>query len=246
MSSYSRALPIALIAGFLALPALALAQEAPLPGVISIEGIGEVTAKPDMAFVDSGVTSYGATAREALSANTGDMAKLIETLKSAGIEARDIQTSNFMVNPNYVYSSELDENGYSLPPKVNGYIVTNSVTVRVRDLTTLGAVLDTSVDVGANTINGVNFTIADPSALLDQAREAAFADAKAKAALYAGLAEVDLDRIVSISEAAGYGQPQPYMMKAMTDVAAAPVPVEAGELSYTVNVSVVWEITDSE
>ena len=56
MSSYSRALPIALIAGFLALPALALAQEAPLPGVISIEGIGEVTAKPDMAFVDSGVT----------------------------------------------------------------------------------------------------------------------------------------------------------------------------------------------
>src|SRR5690606_34926876 len=101
------------------------------------------------AIVNSGVTTQGATAREALDANTAAMTQLIETLKAAGIEARDIQTSNFSVQPNYVYSDARDANGYSLPPKIDGYTVSNSVTVRVRNLPALGAVLDQSVSVGA-------------------------------------------------------------------------------------------------
>src|SRR5690606_35007021 len=114
----------------LALPAAAQTV-AVTQGVITIEGKGEVVARPDTAFISSGVTSQGATAREALDANTADMAALIETLKAPGIADRDIQTSGFSVNPNYVYSQEVDENGYSKPPRVNGYIVNNQVTVRV-------------------------------------------------------------------------------------------------------------------
>src|SRR5690606_7397850 len=123
----------------------------------------------DMATIMSGVTTQGATAREALDANTAAMSELIAALKDAGIEARDIQTSGFSVNPNYVYSDARDELGYSMPPKINGYQVANSVTVVVRDLADLGSILDQSVTVGANTVNGVSFSVADPSELLNEA-----------------------------------------------------------------------------
>src|SRR5690606_21510231 len=139
------------------------------------EGRGEVVAAPDTALINSGVTTQGATAREALDANTAAMAELIGTLKEAGIEARDIQTSGFSVTPNSVYSDARDANGYTLPPKIVGYQVFNSVSVRVRDLPSLGTVLDRAVTVGANTINGGAFSVADPSRLYDEARRQAFA-----------------------------------------------------------------------
>jgi uncharacterized protein YggE len=216
-------------------------------GTISIEGRGEVRAAPDMATVNSGVTTQGATAREALDANTAAMAELIATLKEAGIETRDIQTSGFSVNPNYVYSDERDENGYSLPPRINGYQVSNSVTVVIRDLEDLGNILDQSVTVGANTVNGVSFSVADPSDLLDEARKAAFADARHKAELYAGVAGANLGDLESISERADFGGPQPYPMYARAEVAAsAPVPVEAGELTFAVTVNVAWDLDNDD
>jgi uncharacterized protein YggE len=225
----------------------ALAQDA-ASRTISIEGHGEVIAAPDTAFITSGVTSQGDTARAALDANTAAMNELIATLKAAGIEARDIQTSGFSVNPNYVYSDARDANGYTLPPKINGYQVYNTVTVKVRDLPSLGAVLDKAVTVGANTISGVSFSVADPSDLYDEARKAAFADAREKAELYAATAGVELDSIRSIHEAQGFAQPpQPYMMEAMArDVASSPVPVEAGELTFSINVSVSWDIAEDD
>ena len=225
--------------------ATALCATPAFAGQISISGTGEVAAAPDMAFVNSGVTSQGATAAEALAANTAAMNELIATLKAAGIEARDIQTSGFSVSPNYVYSDARDANGYQLPPKVSGYQVYNTVNVRVRDLSTLGAVLDKAVTVGANTINGVSFSVADPAPLFDQARKLAFANAKAKAELYADVAGEKLGDIESITESQGYNQPQPQMMRAVADsAAAAPVPIESGELSFSIDVQVAWELED--
>ena len=228
---------LALTAALCATPAFA--------GQISISGTGEVAAAPDMAFVNSGVTSQGATAAEALAANTAAMNELIATLKAAGIEARDIQTSGFSVSPNYVYSDARDANGYQLPPKVSGYQVYNTVNVRVRDLASLGAVLDKAVTVGANTINGVSFSVADPAPLFDEARKLAFANAKQKAELYAEVAGEKLGDIESISESQSYNQPQPQMMRAVADSAAsAPVPIESGELSFSIDVQVAWELED--
>ena len=231
--------PLALFAG-MALPAYA--------GTIAIDGRGEVAAAPDMAMISSGVTTQGNTAREALDANTAAMSDLITTLKEFGIEPRDIQTSSFSVNPNYVYSDERDANGYSRPPKIDGYQVSNSVTVAVRDLDTLGTILDKSVSVGANTVNGVTFSVADPADLYNKARKAAFADARAKAELYAQAADGTLDTIISISETQGFNEPRPYPMYARAEMAdAAKVPVEGGELSFAINVSVQWELAeDSE
>jgi len=123
--------------------------------------------------------------------------------------------------------------------------VFNTVNVRVRDLTILGSVLDKSVSVGANTVNGISFTLADPSKLYDEARKLAFADAKEKAELYAGLADAELGSIRNITEAQGFVQPpQPYMMKAVADSAGAAVPIATGELSYQINVQVTWDLDD--
>lgn len=224
-----------------ALASPALAHE---PGTISLNGIGEISAKPDTAYLTSGVTTQGATAREALDGNTAAMSQLIETLRAAGIEERDIQTSGFTVNPNYVYTDARDANGYTLPPKINGYVVSNNVTVRVRDLAILGAVLDQAVTVGANTINGVTFSVADPSKLNEEARKAAFADAKAKAELYATAAGVELGAIRLITESNGYAPPQPYMMREAAFADAKAVPIAAGEMTYSINVTVTWELAE--
>jgi uncharacterized protein YggE len=227
---------------FMLATALSVAPAFAESGTISITGMGEVSGAPDTAFINSGVTTQGATAKEALDANSKAMADLLETLKAAGIEARDIQTSGFSVNPNYVYSDARDANGYQLPPKINGYQVFNTVNVRVRDLAILGSVLDKAVSVGANTVNGITFTIADPSKLYDEARKLAFADARKKAELYAGIAGEELGGIRNITESQGYGQPQPYMMKAAA--ADAAVPIATGELSYQISVQVTWDIDD--
>ncbi len=224
--------------------AMALVSPAFAAGSMQITGHGEIMAAPDTAYVTSGVTSQGTTAKEALDANTKDMTALIATLKAAGIESVDIQTSGFSVNPNYVYTDQKDANGYQLPPKIVGYTVTNGVTVHVRDLTKLGAVLDQAVTVGANTISGINFAVEDPTELYNEARKAAFADAKSKADLYAQAAGVELASLSLISEQQGYNAPpMPYAAKAefaSRDVAA--VPVEVGQLTFSIDVNVNWDL----
>ena len=235
MRPFTALVPFAL-ATVLASPALA--------GSLAMTGHGEVTAAPDTAFVTSGVTSQGTTAKEALDANNADMAKLIETLKAAGITSEDIQTSGFSVNPNYVYSDARDENGYQLPPKIVGYTVSNNVTVHVRDLAGLGSVLDQAVTVGANTISGVSFSVDDPTELYDEARRLAFADAARKAGLYADAAGVELGALSLISEQSGYNAPpQPYLMKAQAaSMDRAIVPIEAGQLTFSIDVNVNWDL----
>lgn len=238
--------PLLVLIALTALVSPALADEPSKPGTISISGKGEVTAAPDTAFITSGVTTDAKTAREALTANTRAMSDLIAALKEAAIDAKDIQTSGFSVAPQYVYANKPDANGYTPPPAISGYQVQNSVSVRVRKIAGLGDVLDKMVTVGANTIGGISFSVDDPAKLLDGARKAAFADAKAKASVYTEAAGIDLGRIVSISEGEDNPPaPRPMMMKAMASDAAAPVPVEAGQLTYDVNVAVEWELKTS-
>lgn len=234
-------LPVLFILG-LSYPAYADGEQQ--PGTIDIQGMGEVSATPDLAYVTSGVITQNKTAREALSANTVAMSELIGLLKSAGIEERDIQTSNFSVQPQYVYSDRKNSSGYSQPPKIDGYQVSNMVTVRVRNLDNLGDVLDQMVTVGANTINSVSFAVDDTSALLTDARKRAVANAIEKANLYADAAGVGLGRILNISENGGFA-PKPVMMRSMAvemDMASSPVPVQSGELTYNITVSVRWEL----
>ena len=220
----------------------ALAADAGTVPTISIEGKGEVSSAPDTASVTAGVTTEAKTARDALDANTKAMTELIATLKAAKIDDKDIQTSGFSVNPQYVYP-ERDASGNTPPPRITGYTVANGVTVKVRKLADLGTILDQIVTSGGNTINGVSFSVEDPAKLLDEARKAAFADAAEKARIYADAAGAGLGPVLSITEGNDdNGGPRPFALKAMAAPADAAVPVQPGELTYDVNVSVVWSL----
>lgn len=216
---------------------LVLSQPTP---TIEMIGTGTVHAQPDTAFVNSGVVSTGRTARDAVSTNTAAMNKLLEVVAKAGIDARDVQTSNLAVSPLY------DGGNGQQQPRINGYQVSNQVTIRVRDLTRLGDLLDDMIAAGGNVLNGVSLTIDDPSKLYDEARKKAFADALGKATVYAEAAGMKLDAVHSITEGVSAPMPMavPQMMRAggMEMAAAAPVPVQAGQLDLTVNVDVTWNL----
>lgn len=206
-----------------------------VPATITVVGDGMTEITPDMATVSIGVTTTGATAAEALTANSAALSAVLERMKAAGIEARDVQTSSLTVNPNWTgYDSS------TTGPKISDYTAMNMVTVKIRKLDGLGAVLDAAVSDGANTLNGVTFGLQDPRPAMDAARKAAVEDAAAKAALMAEAAGVKLGAIQSISEGGGYGGPAPMFKDAAAS--AAPVPVEAGSLSMTASVTVVWQI----
>lgn len=210
----------------------------PQPGTIAMVGTGESRAAPDMATLNVGVVSQGRVAREALAANTRAMAEALAALKQAGIAERDLQTSGFSVQPQMQH----DAQGRT-PPRIVGYQVSNRLTVRVRDLSKLGEVLDRVVTIGANSVDGPHFGLADPTAARDDARKAAIADAQRRARLYAEALGVRLGRVVTVTEQAiAIPRPMPMATMARAAAEAAPVPIEAGESTLTATVSVLWEI----
>jgi len=210
-------------------------------GIISLSGTGEIYAAPDIAYINTGVVSVAKTAREALAQNSNAMAKLIDVLQNAGLEERDIQTSNFNVSPQYSYNSAPNNNQ---PPKIANYRVSNSVRIIVRDLDNLGNIIDQSVSVGANSINSVSFSIEDNSDLLNQARKLAMQDAIKKATLYVNAANIKLGKIRVISENSSVMPPVPQfeMTRMAITSDGAPTPMQSGELSLRSNINVSWKI----
>lgn len=224
-----------LIFACLLCPVLAWA-EPPTP-VLSLTGQGLVQVVPDMATVSIGVESQEKTAGAALAANTEQAGAVIAALKDAGIESRDIQTSNFSVQPAYADHRNQGPDG----PRVVGYRVYNQVIARVRVLDDLGGLLDRVVATGANRIGGISFGLAEDGEARDAARKLAVGEARRKAELYAAAAGVRLGPILSISEAGGHFGPQPMAMEMARS--AAPVPIEAGSASISATVSVTWQIS---
>ena len=215
------------------------AQEAgslPRRPTLTVTGEGRAAGAPDMARFSTGVVSDGKTAREALDANTKAVADMIAALKEAGLEARDIATSGFSVQPQYAPPKK----DSSEAPILVGYQVQNTVSVRLRDLARLGDLLDRMVTTGANQVGGVAFDVADPSKLEDQARVAAVQNARHQAELIAQASGVRLVRVLSVAGEGGI-RPMPRAMPQMM-LKADSVPVEAGETEIQANVTVTYEI----
>lgn len=227
---------LAMLAG----PALAADMvPPPMPRLVTVSGQGEASAVPDEAEITAGVVTQGATAADALAANSRAMNAVFNTLRKAGIPEKSIQTSNFNVSPQYTpYKRDSTE-----PPRIVGYQVSNTVTVKVNDLKKLGPDLDALVSSGANQVNGVSFSIHDPKALAEQARAEAVKDAMAHAQTYAKAAGVELGRVMAISEGGGEAPRPVFMaMRAAPDAAAPPPPMAAGEQTIVADVSMTFEI----
>ena len=224
----------ALVTAILLVPVpAALATEEAQPQV-TVTGEGEVSVAPDMAILQLTVSREADTAREALDANSQAMADVLVAMREDGVAERDLQTSSFTIQPRYVYPQPRNEQ----PPRIVGYTVRNSLTVRVRDLSSLGTLLDQSVTLGVNQGGNVQFTNENPAAVLAQARAAAVKDAMARARTMAEAAGVELGKVLEISEQSHVPDPGPYRAeRSMAMSASDAVPVAAGENSYRVLVN---------
>jgi uncharacterized protein YggE len=228
---------LALVAALAISPEPAQAQnyQRPLP-LVTVTGQGSVDVPPDYAEVRLGVTTQGKTAREAGEANAKNMTALMAALGEAGIEAKDIQTSRLSLYPLYTQPQA----GRNEPPRLTGYRATNEVRVKVRDLNKVGDVADRVIGAGGNEISGINFIVADPSRAADSAREAAIADARRKAEIYARATGAQVTRVFSVTEE-GATPPLPLPMRAAAASMPA-TPISPGEQTLRVTVTVSFEL----
>jgi len=219
-------------AGLVAPTAPARAQQPPTEpqARIIVIGTGKVSAAPDYADIGCGVTAKAKTAKEATDANSKAMSAIGATLRSAGVEQKDIQTSRFSLQPLYAPPQPNTE------PRLTGFSVSNQFNVTIRKLDQVGDILDRLIAAGATDIGGVEFRHSDPAKLLDQARTAAIADARRQAEVYARAAGASLGAIVLISEDSN--RPVLFSPGALRAAAAPAVPIAIGEDTLTVTATV--------
>jgi uncharacterized protein len=209
---------------------------------LNLSAYGETHATPDLATISLGVTVQAKTAGEAMRANADRMSGLIAALKRAGVEAKDIQTSNLNLQPQYDYHNGVSSSGAGQPPTLTGYQASNGVSVTVFDLTRLGATVDAVVGAGANQVSGISFGLRDPQSAEDAARLEAVKRLAAKAALYAQATGHKIKALRTLSEggAVSVGPVQPRLYMAAKP--AAPTPIEAGQLDLRVDVNATYEL----
>lgn len=210
--------------------------------LIQVSGEGRVDIAPDMAVLSLTVTRESQTARAALDANSAAMKEVLAAMASQGIGSKDLQTSGFSIQPKYSYAKP-SANGERRAPKIVGYSVRNSLTVRVRDIHNVGSILDRSISLGVNEGGNISFTNSDPSEAIAQARTLAVKDAMAKANTLAKAAGVTTGDILEISEHSGSQRPMPMAKSAMMmSESFDSVPLAGGENTYTVSVNISFAI----
>lgn len=197
-----------------------------------------VYAEPDVAQIGAGVTTRAATAQAAVRQNATAMAQVVARLRELGIAPRDIQTSNFNLNPQYDYDREGGTRTFV------GYDVNNQVQVKLRDLDRAGEVLDALVSAGANNIYGPNFMLEADEAAKREARGKAYRKGQEMAREYARMAGYSEVRLLEISESfQSYGGPQPVALRQSAESADAGTQIVPGEVGTGATVTVKYEMT---
>ena len=211
---------------------------------------GEAYVAPDQATVTGGVVSFAPTSRGAADSNAEQMNDVVVALRRAGVEARDIQTQNLSLSPQFNYNGS-----DGAPPTITGYQATNNVTVRVRDVSKASDLLTTMFEAGANNVFGPNFSLTDDTDAVAEARAEAVADATLQANAYANAFGLKIVRVLRVSERGRQAQYEPVVTTGRKlGTAGAPPPpppppppaqsvsnassVEIGELQQTVTLYV--------
>jgi uncharacterized protein len=202
---------------------------------IIVIGEGKVSVTPDYAVIRSGVTTTAKTVKEASDANAKLMTAITAVLVDSGVAQKDIQTSQFSIEPIYTNATA------STAAKLAGFRVSNQVSVSIRQLSQVGDILDRLVKAGATDIGNIAFLVSDPAKALDQAREGAFADARRKAELYARAAGVNLGRVAWITESSNYRALPTDIDDVRSKLAPAP-PIQSGEETLQAVITVGFEI----
>jgi len=218
--------------------ATATATPAPADRNLTVSGNGIVYLTPDIAYIYVGVHTDDLDIAQAVDRNNTQAQAVVDALKNMGVAATDIQTSSFSV-----WSSQQNDPMTNLPSGYT-YMVDNTVYITVRDLTTLGRLLDTVVSAGANNINSIQFDVADKTAALAEARQKAMDSAASLAQELAGIAGVQLGDVQNISYT-DYTPMYYYGIGGGGGGGAAPnatVPIQPGQIQVSVSVSVTYGI----
>lgn len=207
---------------------------APDPSGVSVTGRGEASAAPDVAYFDVGVEVDAASVAAARSGAAKAAERVLGALKQNGVDAKDLQTSSLGISPRYDQVAGRE--------RIAGYTVTTSVTVKARNLDSVGQLIDAATSAGGNAtrVQGIRFGFDDPAKLRDDARERAVADARRRADELARLSGIRLGKPITVEEVA-VSQSIPTMPLESGDVAR--MPIERGTGSVAVEVRVRWGIT---
>lgn len=205
------------------------------PRLVTVQGLGEIVVTPDLAYIDIGVQTKNEDAAIAQKENAKLMTAVVEAIKAAGIKAEDIKTTGYSIYQTYDYVLEKQSAPY--------FIANNTVNIKVKDITKVGAIIDTATAAGANTVNGIRFTIADDSKVYGEALKLAMADAKGKATAIMGTYGKTPGLPYSVTEVSnGGGLFYDYLPGKGGDVAMeASTPIESGVITITANVTVSYD-----
>jgi uncharacterized protein YggE len=232
-----RLLPLVVLTLFGAGAAAQEPAERPAPPSIRVNGEATVTAQPDQARIDIGVTTQAQTAQAAAANNAQRLETVLAELRRALGPDAEIKTVSYSLNPDHRYPKEGGK------PTIIGYTATNVVRVTLNDLTRIGQAIDAATQSGANQIQRLQFTLRDEQAAQSQALRAASVKAKAQAEALAQALGLKIGRVLSVVESGGAVQPVMRDVMFARAEAAASTPVEPGTIEVRATVTLTVEIS---
>ena len=223
-----------------------IGREFEAQNTITISGEGEIYARPDLAIVDFSVVSEAKTVAQAMEDNTKKMNAVIEAAKKQGVEDKDLKTISFNISPRYEWYYQ---ETCLYPPCPSGkrvlvgYEITQTLEVKIRDMTKIGGLIQGATDAGANQGGDLQFTVDKQDELKAEAREQAIEEAKTKANELASQLGVKLVRITNFQESGQIPVPYSMMKEAAAPMGGAETPqIETGQNKIVVTVSITYQI----
>ena len=234
-----------LLVALLVVPVPALAKdEVPEKPAVTVTGHGQISLAPDTAFVTLGMETTGKTVAEAQRQNRLIMNKVAERLRALQIENERIQTASFSVSPQYRPPPKRSEGGPAGPPEIIGYIISNTMTVEVRNLDQVGPVIEESLAAGANQFQGLQWSLRDEQQAKLVALKQAAAKAREKAATLSEALNLKLIRLLNATEETHVVRPIPKMARSMMAMegGGGEMPVFSGEIKVEATVTLIYEV----
>lgn len=207
---------------------------------VTVTGQGQVRGQPEVLVASIGVEVTDGSVQAAMDTANQRADEVVTALTDAGVDRQDIQTQQLSLRQDRPHRPP--EPGAPPPPEDRPLVATNMIEVRIRDVDRAGQVLQSAADAGgdATRIHGVHFDVESDQAILDEARQRAFADARDKAEQYAELAGRDLGELISLREQRSPAPPPPAPVA--EDAAAGGIPIAPGTQQLTVHVTAVWSL----
>jgi uncharacterized protein len=221
---------------------LAHDETKPETPTLTVSETGVVPHSPDTAFVTFGLDTVGKSLAEAQRRNSAGMSKIIDSLRDLQIDKELIQTSSFTVSPQYRPMSNRPTEAPPASPEIIGYVVSNMVTVEIRDLDRVGTVIEEVLKAGVNSFQGLHWGLRDERSVRLSALKQAVAKAREKAAVLSEALHVKLVRVLSANEGGHMIRPASPMARMAMEASTSEVPISPGELKVEATVTLVYEI----